>query len=483
MLDRLFRLREHNTSVRTEILAGITTFLTMAYIIVVQPAVLTGEVFVPTLGEKVRTGMDFGAVTAATCYATAISTLLLGLLANYPMAQAPGMGENFFFVLTVIPAAAGLAAVQQGQTSAWQVALGAVFISGILFLAISLLGLQVSLLRAISPTFRNGIAVGIGLFIAFIGLQNAGVIVKNPGTGVALTNKIGSLDILVFFIGLVTTAALFALRVRGAIILGILIATVLAVALRAVVLSVPELGASPLAEASRLVLPPEKGGFAVASSLVSAPPSLAPTFFRMDIVHALAWQMAPLIVILLFMDVFDTLGTLVGVAEQAGFVRENEIPRAREVLTADALGTIIGATAGTSTVTSYIESTAGVEQGGRTGLTAVVVSVLFLAALFFYPLVKMIGSYPPLTAPALVVVGAMMIRNVTKFDWDNFAEILPAFVVMLGIPLCYSIADGLALGFITYPVVKLCAGQAKSVHWLMYVLAVVLILYLVFLRA
>lgn len=483
MLERLFRLREHGTSVRTEIVAGVTTFLTMAYIIVVQPAVLTGEVFVPTLGEHLRTGMDFGAVTAATCYATAISTLLLGLLANYPMAQAPGMGENFFFVLTVVPAAATLAAVQQGQTAAWQVALGAVFISGVLFLIISVLGLQVSLLRAISPTFRNAIAVGIGLFIAFIGLQNAGIIVKSPGSGVALTSKIGSLDILVFFIGLVSTAALFALRIRGAIILGILIATAAAVVMRELVVWVPSLATLPAVAGSRLVMPPEQGGFAVASSLVSTPPSLMPTFLRMDILNALAWQMVPLMVILLFMDVFDTLGTLVGVAEQAGFVRDNEIPRAREVLTADALGTVIGAAAGTSTVTSYIESTAGVEQGGRTGLTAVVVSVLFLAALFFYPVVKMIGSYPPLTAPALIIVGAMMIRNVTKFEWDNFAEILPAFIVMLGIPLCYSIADGLALGFITYPVVKLCAGQAKSVHWLMYVLAVILILYLVFVRA
>lgn len=483
MLERLFGLRERGTNVQTELVAGVTTFLTMAYIIVVQPAVLTGEMFVPTLGEDVRTGLDFGAVTAATCYATAIATLLLGILANYPMAQAPGMGENFFFVLSVVPAAATLAVVGSGQTTAWQVALGVVFVSGVLFLLISLFGLQVHLLRAISPTFRNGIAVGIGIFIAFIGLQNAGVIVKSPGTGVALTGNIGSPDLLVFFVGLVVTAGLVSIRVRGAIIIGILVATGIALLLRQVFTLVPDLASLPAVAESRLLLPAEKGGFAVASQVLSAPPSLTPTLLRLDIVNALCWQMVPFIIIFLFMDVFDTLGTLVGVAEQAGFVRDNEIPRAREVLTADACGTVLGAVAGTSTVTSYIESVAGVEQGGRTGLTAVVVAVLFVVALFFYPVIRMIGSYPPLTAPALVVVGAMMMRNVTKFDWDNFAEILPACVVMLGIPLCYSIADGLALGFVTYPVVKLCAGQGRSVHWLMYVLAAVLIAYLVLFRA
>ncbi len=479
MLERIFHLREHGTTVRTEMVAGITTFLTMAYIIVVQPAVLTGELFVSTLGEEVRTGMDFGAVTAATCYATAIATLLLGILANYPLAQAPGMGENFFFVLTVVPAAAGLSAVAAGHTSAWQVALGTVFVAGVLFLVISVLGLQVFLLRAISPTLRNGIAVGIGIFIAFIGLQNAGVIVKSPGTGVALTSTVASPDLLIFAIGLIVTAALFSRGVRGAIIVGIAVATAVAVGLRYLVSFLPQVATWPAVAESRLLLPAEQGGFAVASQILSLPPSLAPTLFRMDVIHALSLQMVPYIIIFLFMDVFDTLGTLVGVAEQAGFVRNNEIPRAKQVLVADACGTVLGAVAGTSTVTSYIESTAGVEQGGRTGLSAVVVALLFLAALFFYPLVCMIGSYPPLTAPALIVVGAMMMRNVTKFDWSNFAEILPAFVVMLGIPLCYSIADGLALGFVSYPLVKFSAGQGRDVHWLMYVLAVVLLVYLV----
>ena len=482
MLDRLFRLRENQTNIRTEVVAGLTTFLTMAYIIVVQPAVLTGEMFVATLGEQARTGMDFGAVTAATCYSAALGTLLLGILANYPIAQAPGMGENFFFVFTVIPAAAGLAAVQAGEAAAWQVALGVVFISGVLFLLITLAGLQTQLLGAISPTFRNGIAVGIGLFIAFIGLQNAGIVVRSPSSGVALTDRIGSPDVAIFFFGLVITAALYSRGVRGAIVLGILAATLAAVAARQLLISFPQLAESSVVAESRLLLPPEKGGFVPAASIVSAPPSILPTFLQMDLWHALSWSMFPLIIIFLFMDVFDTLGTLVGIAEQAGFVKDNQIPRAKQVLLADSLGTVIGAAAGTSTVTSYIESAAGVQQGGRTGLTAIVVALLFLLAPFFFPVVKMIGTYPPATAPALVIVGALMIRNVTKFDWGNFAEVLPAFVVMLGIPLTYSIADGLALGFLSYPVIKLCAGQGRSVHWLMYFLAIVLGGYLVFIR-
>lgn len=482
MLERLFRLRENQTNIRTEIIAGVTTFLTMAYIIVVQPAVLTGEMFVPALGEQARTGMDFGAVMAATCYSAAFATFLLGVLANYPIAQAPGMGENFFFVFTVIPAAAGLAAVKAGQVAAWQVALGAVFISGVLFLLVTVAGIQTQLLGAISPTFRNGIAVGIGLFIAFIGLQNAGIIVRSPDTGVALTDRVGSPDVAIFFFGLVVTAGLYSLGIRGAIVLGILAATLAALGLRQMLIHYPEFAEFPAIAESRLLQPAEKGGFVPATSVISTPPSLLPTLLKMDLLHAVSWSMIPLIIIFLFMDVFDTLGTLLGIAEQGGFIKNNHIPRAKQVLLADSLGTIIGAAAGTSTVTSYIESAAGVQQGGRTGLTAVVVAMLFLLAPFFFPLVKMIGTYPPATAPALVIVGALMIRNVSKFEWENFAEVLPAFVVMVGIPLTYSIADGLALGFLTYPVIKLCSGQGRSVHWLMYLLAVVLAGYLVLIR-
>ncbi len=482
MLERLFRLRENQTTFRTELLAGLTTFLTMAYIIVVQPAVLTGELFVPTLGPEARTGMDFGAVTVATCLSAAIATLIMGLLANYPIAQAPGMGENFFFVLTVVPAASALAVVHSGQTTAWQVALGVVFVSGVLFLALSLLGVREKLLSAISPTMRNGIAAGIGIFIAFIGLQNAGVIVKDPGTAVKLNPRLLSPELIVFFLGLVVTTALCALRVRGAIIWGIATGTLIAVGIRWLATTWPPLGESTLMVESRLMLPPDKGGFVPADSIFSPPPSLVPTFLKMDILSALSLTMLPYILIFLFMDLFDTLGTLVGVSEQAGFIKDNQLPRVKQALISDATGTVIGASLGTSTVTSFIESAAGVEQGGRTGLTALTVAILFVCSLFFYPLVRMIGTYPPITAPALVVVGSMMMRNVLKFDWANYAEVLPAFVVMLGIPLTYSIADGLALGFITYPLVKLCSGQGRNVHWLMYVIAAILAVYLVGLR-
>jgi len=455
MLDRFFRLSEHNTTVRTELLAGLTTFLTMAYIIFVQPLVLTGDMFVPTMGEGARTGMDFGAVTAATCLAAALATIIMGLYARYPIGQAPGMGENVFFVLTVVPAAGALAAVKSGMANAWQVALGVVFIAGVLFLLLSLFGVREKLLSAISPSMRNGIAIGIGLFIAFIGLQNAGLVLKDPGTAVKLNPKFASPDLIVFFFGLLLTAGLHARRVRGSIIWGILAATALAVVLT---------------------------HFAVAGGVVSTPPSMAPTFLKIDLVHALSWSMIPFILIFLFMDLFDTLGTLIGVSEQAGLVKDNKLPRARQALMSDAVGTVAGAAMGTSTVTSFIESAAGVEQGGRTGLTAVVTGLLFLLALFFYPIIKMVGSYPPITAPALVVVGSMMMRNVTKIDWSNYAESMPTFLIIIGIPMTYSIADGLALGFIAYPIIKLFAGQGRQVKWLMYVMAVVLVAYFLLIR-
>jgi len=478
MLDRFFRLSEHNTTVRTELLAGLTTFLTMAYIIFVQPLVLTGDMFVPTMGEGARTGMDFGAVTAATCLAAALATIIMGLYARYPIGQAPGMGENVFFVLTVVPAAGALAAVKSGTANAWQVALGVVFIAGVLFLLLSLFGVREKLLSAISPSMRNGIAIGIGLFIAFIGLQNAGLVLKDPGTAVKLNPKFASPDLIVFFFGLLLTAGLHARRVRGSIIWGILAATALAVVLKSTLPLMPEaIARSELVTDSMLMT-----HFAVAGGVVSTPPSMAPTFLKIDLVHALSWSMIPFILIFLFMDLFDTLGTLIGVSEQAGLVKDNKLPRARQALMSDAVGTVAGAAMGTSTVTSFIESAAGVEQGGRTGLTAVVTGLLFLLALFFYPIIKMVGSYPPITAPALVVVGSMMMRNVTKIDWSNYAESMPTFLIIIGIPMTYSIADGLALGFIAYPIIKLFAGQGRQVKWLMYVMAVVLVAYFLLIR-
>ena len=462
-LERLFRLSENQTSVRTEILAGVTTFLTMAYIIVVQPAVLSGAMF------GFETGMDFGAVTTATCLAAALATVLMAFLARYPIAQAPGMGENFFFVFSAIPAATAA-----GFANGWQVALGAVFVSGVLFLALSLVGLREMIFNAVSPSMKSSIAAGIGLFIAFIGLQNAGVILKDPASGLKLNAHFASPDVGVFFLGLFATTVLYARRVRGAILWGIAASTGLAIVLKLALST----SASPLVANSMLAKQ-----FHLATAIVAAPPSLSPTFFQMDIVRALSPPMLPFVFVFLFMLTFDALGTLIGVCERAGFMRDNRLPRAKQAMVSDAVGTVAGAALGTSTVTSFIESAAGVEQGGRTGLAGVVVAGLFLLALFFSPLIAMVGSYPPVTAPALVVVGAMMAQHIGNIDWKDYTESVPAFLTLIGIPLSYSIADGLALGFISYPLIKLLSGRRSEAGWLSYALAVVLLCYFVFVRS
>jgi AGZA family xanthine/uracil permease-like MFS transporter len=468
MLERLFRLRESGTTVRTELGAGLTTFLTMSYIIFVQPAVLSGVMF----GQP--TGMDFGAVTTATCLAAALASAIMGLYARYPIAQAPGMGENFFFVFTAVPVAAAA-----GAAVPWATALGAVFVSGVLFLALSLLGAREAVMNAISPSMKHAIAAGIGLFIAFVGLQNAGLIVKDPGTAVRLNTHFASPDLVVFFVGLLAAAGLHARRVRGSILWGILVAGALAILLKLALPQVaPGIAASPLVADSGLMQ-----RFEIASGVLAAPPSLEPTLLQMDVRGALTLAMAPIVAIFLFMVFFDTVGTLVGVAQQAGLMRDGQLPRARQAFVSDAVGTVAGACLGTSTVTSYIESATGVEQGGRTGLTALTVSALFLLALFFTPVVEMLGGYAPITAPALVLVGGMMLRNVRFLDWDDYTELLPSFLVLLGIPLSYSIADGLALGFIAYPLVKLLGGRVREVPWVSWIVAALLLAYLVLVRS
>ena len=467
MLDRVFRLRENGTTARTEVIAGVTTFLTMSYIIFVQPAVLSGVMF----GQP--TGMDFGAITTATCLAAALASAIMGLYARYPIAQAPGMGENFFFVFTAIPVAAAA-----GSAVPWATALGAVFVSGVLFLLLSLVGAREAVMNAISPSMKSAIAGGIGLFIAFIGLQNAGLIVKDPGTAVRLNPRFASPDLIVFFTGLLVAAGLHARRVRGSILWGILAAGSLAVALKLALPHVaPGLASAPLFTESGLVT-----RFEIADRLVAPPPSLEPTLLQMDVRGALSLAMAPIVAIFLFMVFFDTVGTLVGVAQQAGFMRDNKLPRARQAFVSDAVGTVTGACLGTSTVTSYIESATGVEQGGRTGLTAVTVACLFLAALFFSPVIEMLGAYAPITAPALVLVGAMMLRNVGHLAWDDATELMPSFLVLAGIPLTFSIADGLALGFISYPLVKVIAGRAREVRAASWITAGLLLLYFLLAR-
>jgi AGZA family xanthine/uracil permease-like MFS transporter len=468
MLERIFRLSENQTTVRTEALAGVTTFLTMAYIIFVQPAVLSGKMF------GLQTGMDFGAVMVATCLSAAVATAIMALYGRYPIAQAPGMGENFFFVFSAIPAARAA-----GFANAWEVALGMVFVSGVLFLILSLVGLRELIFNAVSPSLKNAIAAGIGVYIAFIGLQDTGLIVKDPGTAVKLNAHLTSPDVIIFFVALLVTAALHARKVRGSMLWGIIVATALTAAFKLALPHLPEAAsASPAVAESMLVQ-----RFEFAKGLVAAPPSLAPTFFHFNVAHALSAKMLPFVFVFLFMLTFDAIGTLIGVCEQAGFMKDNRLPRARQAMVSDAVGTVVGAGLGTSTVTSFIESAAGVEQGGRTGLTGLVVAALFLLALFFSPLIAMVGSYPPITAPALVVVGAMMMQNVTRIEWKDYTESVPAFLTLTGIPLFNSIADGLALGFIAYPIIKLLAGRGREIGWLAYLLALVLLAYFILVRS
>jgi adenine/guanine/hypoxanthine permease len=443
VLERFFRLSARGTDVRTEVMAGLTTFLTMAYIIFVQPAVLTTDF----AGQP--TGLDLGAVLVATCIGSALASVLMGLVADYPIALAPGMGENFFFVTVV------MALVKLGVPNAWQTALGMVFLSGVAFILLTVLRVREAVIDAISPGMRNGIAVGIGLFIASIGLQHAGVVVGKPGTLVGRASSLWSADVAVFAAGLFTAAILLVRGVRGALLWGILVSAVAALAF------------GRIAYAGVFGLPVVHGRAA----------------FSMDIGRALDPALLPFVIVFLFMGLFDTVGTLVGVAEQAGLMQDNRLPRANRALLVDATGITAGACLGTSTITCYIESAAGVAAGGRTGLTAVVAGVLFLAALFVGPLVKMIASYPPITAPALVLVGTMMMRNAKKIAWDDPSEALPVFLTVVGIPLTASIADGLALGFVSYPVVKLLGGRAREAHWLSYVIAGLLVAYFLLVRS
>ncbi len=468
MLDRVFRLRENQTTARTEVVAGVTTFVTMAYIIFVQPAMLSGEM------SGSPTGMDAGAVMTATCLASALATLVMGLWARYPIALAPGMGVNAFFIFTLLPAIAAT-----GHDRPWAVGLGVVLVSGSVFLALTLLGVREKIMDAISPSMKHAIAAGIGLFIAFIGLKNAGLIVADPATFVSMNDELFSPGLLVFFTGLIVAAALGARRVRGSILIGIAAATLVAVGLKYGLPWLPE-SLSPYPSADGADPLP---GFALAERVIQTPPDVRPTLMQLDVAAVFTRQVLPFVVVFLFIDMFDTIGTLIGVTQQAGLMKDGRLPRAGRALSADAVGTVVGACLGTSTVTSYVESGAGVQQGGRTGLTSVTVAGLFLLAMFFWPVIAMIGSYPPITAGALVLVGVMMLRGAARIDWDDPTEALPAFLIVIGIPLTFSIGDGIALGFMAYPVVKLLSGRGRSIHPVMALLAVLLFAYFYLVRS
>lgn len=439
MIGRYFHFDEMGTTIRTEIIAGFTTFMAMAYIIFVQPAVLQVA------------GMDFDAVFVATCISSFVATLIMGVYANYPIALAPGMGENFFFVYTVV--------LTMGLT--WQAALGAVLISGIVFVILTFLRIREMIINAIPESLKHGIAGGIGLFIAFIGFVQAGIIIKSPGGIVSLGN-LHSPPVLLAIIGVFIISILLALRIKGGILIGIITTALIGVFM----------------------------GVVKFQGIASLPPTIAPTFFKLDLVSTFKLGGVTVILIFLFMDMFDTIGTLVGVGTATGFIKDGKLPRANKALLADATGTIFGAVLGTSTVTSYIESTAGVSSGGRTGFASVVTSLLFLVSLFFAPIIRMIGGgfevsesvfLYPVTAPALIIVGSMMMRTVVKINWEDPSEYIPAFLTLIGMPLTYSIADGLAFGFISYPIVKLISGKGKEVSWLCYLLALLFILRYIFL--
>lgn len=446
MLDRFFKLKRNNTNAVTELAAAATTFLTMSYIIFVQPAILSADF------NGNPTGMDFNAVMLATCLSAALATFIMGVYANYPIAQAPGMGENIFFVSVIMSISA------MGVKNAWQISLGIVFISGILFLIISVLNVREKLLNIISPSMKNAIAVGIGLFIAFLGMQKAKLIVAAPGTLIQMSGDILSKDMGIFLFGLLIIAVLLMRRVKGAILIGIICSAVMASVF----------------------------GKIEFSGIVSKPPSIAPTFMKMDVAGVFrslpVQEYLSFIVIFLFMDVFDTIGTIIGVGEQAGFIVDNKLPRANRALISDAVGTAAGACLGTSTITSYIESASGVEAGGRTGLTSVFISIFFICAVFFSPLIKVVASYDAVTAPALVIVGAMMTKNVVNIKWADYSESIPAFLIMMGIPLTCSISNGLAFGFISYPLMKLFSGKTGETSWLVYLLGAIFLCRYLFLK-
>lgn len=433
----MFDLQARSTNTRTEVIAGLSTFMTMSYIIFVQPVVLG------------ICGMDGGAVLVATCIASALATFLMGVLGNYPIALAPAMGHNFFFVFTVCGV----------MGYSWQVGLGANFISGALFIGLSAFSFRARLVDAIPGSIKSAIAVGIGLLIALVGMEWAGIVVDHPATLVKLGN-LHSPPVLLSLLGLLVISILFALRIRGAILIGILVTAVGGLLLKLINFE----------------------------GIIGAPPSIAPTFLKLDILGVFRsgalMDILMIIFVFFFLDLFDTVGTLVGISERAGFLVDGKLPRAERALLSDAVGTVVGTTLGTSTITSYIESAAGVSEGGRTGLANMVTASLFLLSLFFYPLAKMVGgevqyeglSLYPVIAPPLIIVGSMMMASVRSIEWDDYTESVPAFLTIIMMPLTFSITDGIAFGFISYTLLKLLSGRGKEVNAFIYIFAALFVI-------
>jgi len=432
-LNRFFKLKENQTSIKTEAMGGLTTFMTMSYIIFLQPAVLSAA------------GMDNGAVMVATCLSAALATLLMGFLANYPIALAPAVGHNIFFAVIVCGT----------MGYSWQVALGAVFISGSIFLILSLIGVWGKLVEAVPNSLKYGMAVGIGLLISLVGLEYAGLVVDTPDVLVGLGDLTDKAVLLSLF-GILLIIVLMTLKVRGAMLIGILATAFLGIPL----------------------------GVVKYQGIISSPPSIHPTWFKLDILGALNTGLITIVFVFFFLDLFDTIGTLIGISGQAGFLKNGKLPRANKAMFSDAVGTVSGALMGTSTVTSYIESASGISQGSRTGLSNIFTSALFIIALFFSPLARMIGgSYMsdgvlmrPVIAPPLIVVGFLMMRCVKDIKWQDITEGIPAFLAIIIMPLTLSITEGIAFGFIAYSLLKLVSGKGKQVHWLIYLFSVLFII-------
>lgn len=456
-LEKIFHLKENKTDVRTEVIAGVTTFMTMAYILAVNPNILEAS------------GMNRGAVFTATALSAFIATCLMALLSNYPFVLAPGMGLNAYFAYTVV----------LGMGYSWQQALAAVFVEGLIFILLSLTNVREAIFNSIPMNLKHAVSVGIGLFIAFIGLQNAKIVVNNDSTLVSVFsfksavkdgtfNSMG-ITVLLALIGILVTAVLLVKNIKGSILWGILITWGLGIICQFVGLYVPnpELGFFSL-------LPDFSNGISV--------PSMAPTFMKMDFSIVFSLDFVVIMFAFLFVDMFDTLGTLIGVASKADMLdKDGKLPKIKGALLSDAVGTSVGAVCGTSTVTTFVESASGVAEGGRTGLTAIVAAILFGLSLFLSPIFLAIPSFA--TAPALIVVGFLMLTSITKIDFNDYTEAIPCFIAIIAMPFMYSISEGIAMGVISYVVINLVAGKAKEkkISVLMYVLAVLFILKYVFL--
>ena len=452
-MENFFKLKEHGTDVKTEVIAGLTTFMTMAYILAVNPSILGA------------TGMDTGAIFTATALASAIGSFCMALFANLPFVLSAGMGLNAYFAYTVV----------LGMGYSWEVALTAVFVEGIIFINLSLTNVREAIFNAIPASLKVAVSVGIGLFITFIGLQNAHIVVDGStlvglfsfnGSVKAGTFQSEGITVVLALIGLLITAFLVIKNVKGNILLGILITWVLGI----------------ICQLTGLYVPNAEAGFysLIPSGIISAPASVAPTLFKMDFSAIASLNFVVVVFAFLFVDIFDTLGTLIGCATKANMLdKEGKLPGIKGALMADAVGTTVGACLGTSTITTFVESSSGIAEGGRTGLTSIVSGLLFILALFFSPVFLAIPSFA--TAPALIVVGFFMMQSVAKINWSDMLEAIPAFICIFAMPFMYSISEGISFGVISFVVLNAVAGKAKKITPLMWVLAVLFILKYIFL--